>query len=72
MRDTSTCLTFELDHFAGFQAQAFGDGAHGILRSGIDGHGRRDLNAGCGDCVDEVSETWFQLAVLWAANTFNC
>src|SRR6266404_3083291 len=42
---------------AGFQSQGLGDGAHGVLRSGIHRHGRHDLNSGSRNDIDEMSET---------------
>src|SRR4030095_7463596 len=42
---------------AGFLPQGLGDSAHRVLRAGIDRHGRYDLNSGCRNDVDEMSET---------------
>ena len=42
---------------AGFQAQTFGDCAHGVLGGGIDRHGRSNLNSGRGDNIYEMSKT---------------
>jgi hypothetical protein len=47
---------------AGFLAQTLGDRAHGVLRAGIDRHGRSDLNSGCGLGEQECSRLAYTAA----------